>query len=109
MEGGSDWGCDGGLSLPVGSMEAGKSPYDIYDMTGNVWEWVEDDWHDDYDSADRPDDGSAWIDATRPANRVMRGGSFMIGSDEPYEFTTYGHYGGPADDAGVSRGFRCAR
>jgi formylglycine-generating enzyme required for sulfatase activity len=27
---------------PVGSFEAGKSPYGIYDMAGNVWEWVND-------------------------------------------------------------------
>lgn len=31
--------------MPVGSYEAGKSPYGIYDMAGNVWEWVND-WYD---------------------------------------------------------------
>ncbi|MDF0667358.1 MAG: SUMF1/EgtB/PvdO family nonheme iron enzyme [Nitrospira sp.] len=31
--------------MPVGSYEAGKSPYGLYDMAGNVWEWV-DDWYD---------------------------------------------------------------
>ena len=31
--------------MPVGSYEAGKSPYGVYDMAGNVWEWV-DDWYD---------------------------------------------------------------
>ncbi|MDZ4733078.1 MAG: formylglycine-generating enzyme family protein [Nitrospirota bacterium] len=30
---------------PVGTFEAGKSPYGIYDMAGNVWEWVND-WYD---------------------------------------------------------------
>jgi formylglycine-generating enzyme required for sulfatase activity len=31
--------------MPVGSYEAGKSPYGVYDMAGNVWEWVND-WYD---------------------------------------------------------------
>jgi formylglycine-generating enzyme required for sulfatase activity len=51
----------------------------LYDMHGNVWEWVEDDWHKDYNGA--PDDGSAWIDKPRGAVRVMRGGCW--GCDAP--------------------------
>jgi formylglycine-generating enzyme required for sulfatase activity len=33
--------------MPVGSYELGKSPYGVYDMAGNVWEWVND-WYDDH-------------------------------------------------------------
>jgi sulfatase modifying factor 1 len=31
--------------MPVGSYEKGKSPYGVYDVAGNVWEWVND-WYD---------------------------------------------------------------
>ncbi|MCP4105788.1 MAG: SUMF1/EgtB/PvdO family nonheme iron enzyme [Desulfobacteraceae bacterium] len=44
-------------------------------MHGNAWEWVEDDWHDNYNYA--PDDGSAWADNLRGSNRVRRGGSWV--------------------------------
>ncbi|MBW2737883.1 MAG: SUMF1/EgtB/PvdO family nonheme iron enzyme [Deltaproteobacteria bacterium] len=46
----------------------------LYDMHGNVWEWVEDDWHENYKGA--PTDGRAWIDEPRGSNRVIRGGSW---------------------------------
>jgi formylglycine-generating enzyme required for sulfatase activity len=47
----------------------------FYDLSGNVWEWCEDDWHDNYDGA--PDDGTAWINRPqRGARRVVRGGSW---------------------------------
>jgi formylglycine-generating enzyme len=48
----------------------------LYDMSGNVWEWCEDDWHDNYKNA--PKDGSAWLDRPeRDARRVICGGSWV--------------------------------
>ena len=44
----------------------------LYDMLGNVWEWCEDAWHDNYEGA--PTDGSAWAGEGR--HRVYRGGSW---------------------------------
>jgi formylglycine-generating enzyme required for sulfatase activity len=49
----------------------------LYDMHGNVWEWVEDDSHLNYEGA--PADGRAWVDKPRSSFRVMRGGSFLDG------------------------------
>ncbi len=43
-------------------------------MHGNVWEWVEDCWHDDYNGA--PVDGSAWMASANKNIGVIRGGSW---------------------------------
>ncbi|MDO8370021.1 MAG: SUMF1/EgtB/PvdO family nonheme iron enzyme [Candidatus Nitrotoga sp.] len=45
--------------------------FGLYDMSGNVWEWVEDSWHDNYNGA--PTNGSVW--QGDGAQRVLRGGS----------------------------------
>jgi formylglycine-generating enzyme required for sulfatase activity len=59
-----------GQTQPVGL----KLPNElgIYDLSGNVWEWCEDQWHDNYEGA--PTDGSAWIDRADDVSRVIRGG-----------------------------------
>jgi formylglycine-generating enzyme required for sulfatase activity len=44
-------------------------------MHGNVWEWCQDDWHNNYEGA--PTDGSAWLDNEESSNRkLLRGGSW---------------------------------
>ena len=68
---GSLW--DGASTAPAGSFSA--NAFGLYDMHGNVWEWVEDCWHDDYAGA--PSDGSAWLVAGDCDRRVLRGGSFF--------------------------------
>ncbi len=64
-------------SKPVG----GKLPnaFGLYDMSGNVWEWCEDDYHSSYTGA--PVNGSAWVDAPRGSNRLLRGGSWFNRDD----------------------------
>lgn len=56
----------------VGEKE--PNAFGLYDMHGNVWEWVEDDRHDNYKGA--PKDGRAWVDKRRGSDRVLRGGSW---------------------------------
>ena len=53
------------------------NPWGLYDILGNVWEHVEDPYHDSY--LDAPTDGSAWLRNADPSRRVVRGGSFSYG------------------------------
>jgi formylglycine-generating enzyme required for sulfatase activity len=57
---------------PVGSLQ--PNPFGLYDMGGNVMEWLEDCWHDSYVRA--PDDGSAWVNPGCE-RRMIRGASWL--------------------------------
>ncbi len=61
-----------GQTKPVGLKY--PNPLDLYDMSGNVWEWCADHWHENYEGA--PKDGSAWIKGGDQKRRVVRGGSW---------------------------------
>lgn len=71
---GNQWG--GKQTAPVGSFP--PNPWGLYDMHGNVWEWVEDPYHDTYAGA--PVDGSVWTSG-RSYSRVLRGGSWYALAD----------------------------
>jgi sulfatase modifying factor 1 len=59
------------FAAPVGSFA--PNAFALHDTHGNLFEWVEDCWHDDYKSA--PTDGSAWLTGDC-SQRVQRGGAW---------------------------------
>ena len=67
---GSVW--DDDSTAPVGSFA--PNAFGLHDMHGNVYEWVEDCWHSDYEGA--PSDGSAWTSGGVCQVRILRGGSY---------------------------------
>jgi formylglycine-generating enzyme required for sulfatase activity len=73
----ANFGKNVGKTREVGSYPA--NPWGLYDMNGNIWEWVEDCWHESYEGA--PSDGSAWLekDGGDCSRRVLRGGSWGSG------------------------------
>ena len=92
-----------GDTTAIGSYESGKSPYGLYDMAGNVWEWVND-WYDSNYYANSP--SSNPLGPATGQYRVLRGGSWyyyynVVRSACRNYFTP--------DNIYYFIGFRCAR
>jgi formylglycine-generating enzyme required for sulfatase activity len=79
----------------------------LYDMSGNVSEWMADSYHDDY--TDAPTDGTAWIDTSWLSDNkdgVMRGGGWANGD---FEISSTERRKIPVDYPDNDQGFRVAR
>jgi formylglycine-generating enzyme required for sulfatase activity len=89
-------------TTPVGSFPANK--FGLYDMHGNVWEWCQDVWHENYENA--PKDGSNWNDNhSQSPLRLLRGGSW---DDNPGNCRSAIRYGFNAGYCLDNIGFRLA-
>jgi len=63
-------------TTPVNYFHPVANAFGLCDMHGNVWEWCQDGWHENYDGA--PVDGSAWLDAENAGYKMLRGGSWIL-------------------------------
>ena len=93
-----------GDTTAVGSYESGKSFYGVYDMSGNVWEWVADWFQDNYYVAS----GENAVNPQGPQsgqNKGLRGGSFFY--RDYYARAANRGWSNPTD-VGSGFGFRCA-
>jgi serine/threonine protein kinase/formylglycine-generating enzyme required for sulfatase activity len=88
-------------TAPVTAFTNGKSPYKLFNMAGNVWEWISSLYKDyPYD----PNDGRE--DQQAPGVRVVRGGSWRDDIGSIFAITRNGYDPSVAND---SIGFRCAK
>jgi formylglycine-generating enzyme required for sulfatase activity/serine/threonine protein kinase len=79
------------------------NPWGFYNVHGNVWEWVEDCWHGNYQGA--PVDGSAWTTG-ECEDRVLRGGGWSV---NPWSVRSAFRYRFAPSNRFSAYGFRVAR
>ncbi len=94
-------------TAPVGSYEQGRSPYGLYDMAGNVSEWVSD-WYDQFYYKKAPfknPKGPEEPDISKVLG--YRGGSY---NSSPHDLRASKRFGGAHPERGESTvGIRCAK
>ena len=91
------------FTSPVGHFAA--NPWGLHDMLGNVWEWTQDHWHENY--ANTPKDGTAWTTiGSDSSRRVVRGGSW---NGNPRDVRAGNRVWGNTGNRNTNTGFRVAR
>jgi formylglycine-generating enzyme required for sulfatase activity len=103
VDGDGDILCNGAGTSPTCNTPNGNSAQGLCDMGGNLWELVQDEWHDDYTGA--PTNGSGWCTGTCPTNagaatynpsnsagRVLRGSGWRSIADYLRAASRYNAY-----------------
>ena len=98
-------GCSKARTWPVCSKTKGNTEQGLCDISGNVWEWVADEYHSNYDGA--PNNDTPWISASSGNERVVRGGSLYI--DRPHKLRTTHRFKLSPVNSLSNVGFRCAQ
>ena len=76
----------------------------LYDLLGNTWEWVEDQYHDRYNGA--PCDGTAWVDDPDGFVRVLKGGGYL---DDAADLRPSNRLRALTGHIASDTGFRCVK
>jgi formylglycine-generating enzyme required for sulfatase activity len=91
------------FTAPVGSFPAGRSPFAVEDLAGNVWEWVEDSFDETFYARSAASDPVNRDPADR---KVIRGGGW---GNDPWGLRSTLRHANPPDIGLSMVGIRCAR
>lgn len=104
-------------TVPVGSFP--PNDYDLYDISGNVWEWVSDWYHPNYYSMSEREnpqgiqeggqESSAGSNTIKEAMRSIRGGSFLCSDDYCSGFRVSARMPANPNSSTNHTGFRCVK
>ncbi len=99
--------CDDGFVFTAPVAQFAPNAFGLFDVLGNVWEWTEDCWHDNY-TKEQTDGSQAWLEADQGdcTRRLIRGGSW---GNEPGDLRSAIRIRNDTGGAGSNLGFRIAR